>query len=520
MDINHGERLVQVTAEAALDNSYPEMFRHQSERDPDRCALRFGTQTWSYAEVRRQFESLASGLAARGVRRGDRVVYAGFNHPSLILAMFAAMDLGAVFVPVDPRLAAPERAWVLDDLRPALTIVADEFAGAFAGFGHVISADGTHEASVAALVATHEPSARLPLRRGDLALILYTSGTTGLPKGVMHTHEMLLSNGLNLGRLLGVRRDDVGLVMTPMFHTAGFNTSPAYLWAIGGQIVLLARMDGLAALDAITEHSVTRLDTVTAALDILYRTPGFSEIELSSVRSLNVGGAPIPAAQVEVFARHGAQIYMAVGMTECPVACTLAPDKLMQKPASVGTPLPHVQCQLTSIESGEVITTPGIQGELCLLGQSVTTGYWNNPDTTAAAFDAQGWFHTGDIARYDDDGDLYLVGRLKDVIKTGGESVAAAEVERVVGRHPAVSLCAVVGAPHERWGETVVAVVVLVPGATLNLEELRGFCAPQLARFKLPTRLVVIDNIPLTASGKVVKHKLRELLTTVETVNL
>ncbi|MGV0160672.1 class I adenylate-forming enzyme family protein [Mycobacterium colombiense] len=499
-------------AEAALAGSYPEMFRQQSLRGPARPALTFEGQTWNYAEIRTRFESLASGLHDLGIRRGDRVLYAGLNHPSLILSMFATMDLGAVFVPVDPRLAPPERAWVLDDLRPAAVIAAEQFCDDFTGFGNVISADGTGNASIAGLVQGYEPATRLPVHRLDLALILYTSGTTGRPKGVMHTHEMILANGHQLGTLFGARGDDVGLVMTPMFHTAGCNSNPVYLWGVGGRIVVLPKMDGPAALDAIVSCRVSRIDTVTAALGVLYNTPGFADADLSQIRSLNVGGAPIPRDQVEAFRRHGADIYMAIGMTECPVACALAPEKLATKPDSVGKPLAYLERRLVSPGVGDDVAAPNTPGELCLRGPSVTSGYWNNPTATAAAFDEEGWFHTGDIAKLDQDGDLYVVGRMKDVIKTGGESVAAAEIERVVAGHPAVSLCAVVGAPHEKWGETIVAVVSLVRGATLQLDELRDHCAPHLARFKLPTRLVVTDDMPLTTSGKVAKHKLRERL--------
>lgn len=503
-----------------MDDSYPELFRRRSLRDPHRPALRFEGRTWTYSQLRIEFESLATGLAELGVRRGDRVLYVGLNHPSLILAAFAVMDLGAVFVPVDPRLAGPERAWVLDDVRPVVAIVAEEFRADYddaAPRVTVVTADGSGPASVAGLIAAHVGGPRLPVRPSDLALILYTSGTTGRPKGVLHSHTMILANGINLARTFGVGRDDVGLVMTPMFHTAGFNTSTVELWAHGGEIVLLPRMDGPKALAAITQYGVTRIDTVTAALNVLYRTPGFLEADLSTIRSLNVGGAPIPAEQVEVFRRQGAQIYMAVGMTECTVVSALAPEKVTTKPGSVGTPLSLVDYRLVAPDSGEVVDGPETVGELCLRGPSVTSGYWNNPAATAAAFDAEGWYHTGDLARFDHDGDLFLVGRAKDVIKTGGESVAAAEVEHVVASHPAVARCAVVGAPHERWGETIVAVVELVAGSTLELTELRDFCAPHLARFKLPTRLVHMDDLPLTASGKIVKPKLRERLADIPT---
>ncbi|MCH5677589.1 class I adenylate-forming enzyme family protein [Streptomyces gilvus] len=497
-----------------MDSSFPELFRRRALRDPERRALTFGGRSWTYAELRRSFETLAGRLHELGLRRGDRLLYAGLNHPSLVHAMFAAMDLGAVFVPVDPRLASPERAWVMEDIRPQVVVVADEFREAFAaaapGQTTVLSADGPGQGGIAGLIESGGAPARSPVARTDLALILYTSGTTGRAKGVLHTHEMILANGLNLARLLGTRRDDVGLVMTPMFHTAGINTSPVNLWAYGGEVVLLPRMDGPAALDAIVRHRVTRIDTVTAALHVLFHTPGFGDADLAAIRSLNVGGAAIPAEQVASFRKHGAEVFMAVGMTECCVAAALAPERIDAKPASVGTPLSLVDARLVDIESGREVTGPGVPGELRLRGPSVSQGYWNNPQATAAAFDSEGWYRTGDIARMDEDGDLYLVGRVKDVIKTGGESVAAAEVERVIAEHPAVSVCAVVGAPDERWGETIVAVVSVRAGRTLGLEELRAFCADRLARFKLPTGLVVTDDIPMTASGKIAKGRIRE----------
>jgi fatty-acyl-CoA synthase len=496
-----------------VESSYPALMRGRAERDPHRRALTFGDRTWSFAEVCAQFEALATGLAALGVRRGDRVLYAGLNHSSLVLTMFATMDLGAVFVPVNPKFAAAERRWVFEDLRPSVAVVSDQFRSDFLDLGApLVSADGPGEQSVSSLIEENDPQPQFPVASADLGLILYTSGTTGRPKGVMYTHEMILATGINLGRVLGGRRDDVGLVMSPMFHTAGLITNPSYLWAYGGEVVVLPRMDGSAVLDAISRHRVTRIDAVTAALGILYHTPGFAKADISSVRSLLVGGAPIPVEHVTPFRDAGAEVFMAIGMTECTLAAALPFERLAAKPASVGVSVPLVESRLVGVESGEVIDTPEVMGEWCLRGPSVTTGYWNNPAATAAAVDSEGWFHTGDLARRDGDGDLFLAGRLKDVIKTGGESVAAAEVEKVVVAHPAVSLCAVVGMPHERWGETIVAVVSTTEGSELTLDALRDFCSPHLARFKMPTRLVVTDEFPMTASGKVAKHVLRERL--------
>lgn len=494
-----------------MEDSFPALLRGRADRDAERRALTFDDRSWSFAQVCEQFQALASGLRSLGVRRGDRVLYAGLNHPSLVLTMLATMDLGAVFVPIDPRLAPSERVWIEEDLRPSVVVVADEFRQDFADVrATVVSADGEAELSVAALVAGYDAEPRYDVTGSDVGLVLYTSGTTGRPKGVMYTHETILANGLNLARLLGARRDDVGLVMTPMFHTAGLLTNPVYLWAYGGEVVLLPRMDGPAALDAIARHRVSRIDTVTAALGILYRTPGFAESDLSGVRSLLVGGAAIPAAHVAPFRDAGAEIYMAAGMTECTVAVALPFEQLATKPASVGTPLSLVESRLVAVDSGELVDSPDVVGEWCIRGPAVTIGYWNDPAATAESVDSEGWFHTGDLGRYDDEGDLFLVGRIKDVIKTGGESVAAAEVEKVVSAHPAVSCCAVLGMPDERWGETIVAVVRTADGVDLTLPALRDFCSSHLARFKMPTRLVLVDEFPLTATGKVAKHILRE----------
>jgi fatty-acyl-CoA synthase len=498
-----------------METSFPALVRGRAERDPHRRALTFDDRTWTFAELRADFEALASGLAAAGVRRGDRVVYAGANHSSLVMTMFATMDLGAVFVPINPQFAAAEREWVFNDVRPRLAVVSDQFRSDFADLGvPVMSADGVGERSVTGLIEVHEPAPRFPVARTELGLILYTSGTTGRPKGVMQTHEMLLATGTNLARVLGARRDDVGLVMSPMFHVAGLLTNPSYVWAYGGEVVLLPRMNGTAVLDAIARYGVTRIDAVTAALGILYHTPGFAQADISSVRSLLVGGAPIPVEHVTPFRDAGAEVYMAIGMTECTLAASLPFEKLVTKPASVGVSTPLTESRLVSVESGEVIDDPEVMGELCLRGPGVTIGYWNNPVATAAAVDSEGWFHTGDLARLDAEGDLFLVGRLKDVIKTGGESVAAAEVEKVVVSHPAVSVCAVIGMPDQRWGETIVAVVSTTEGSDLTLDALRDFCGPHLARFKMPTRLVVTEDFPMTASGKVAKHVLKEQLST------
>ncbi|MDL9948622.1 AMP-binding protein [Gordonia sp. ABSL11-1] len=503
-----------------MEKNYPELFRRRAFRDPDRRALTFDEQTFSYAEVVESFESLAAGLLERGLRPGDRVVYAGLNHPSLIFTMFAVMDLGAVFVPVDPRLAPPEREWVVDDLRPSMLVVSDDVREEFTQSlrnrpetqsVHILSADGTGVESIGALVAGNTPLCRCSPDLDDPAAILYTSGSTGRSKGVVHSHRMILSNAINLARLLGTQRDDVGLVMTPLFHTAGFSTNPPTIWAYGGEIVLLPKMSGQAAIAAIADRGVTRIDTVTAALGVLFATPGFDDTDLSGLRSLNVGGAAIPVDQVNTFREHGTKVYMAAGMTECCTAVALAPELIDEKPTSVGKPLSLNDVRIVSLEDGEEVNVPDSPGELWLRGPAVTRGYWNNPAADAEAFDGDNWFRTGDIARLDADGDMYLVGRVKDVIKTGGESVAAIEVERVIAAHPAVNQVAVVGAPDQRWGETIVAVVSLKPGQDLDLDQVRDHCAGHLARFKLPTRLLITKDLPMTASGKIAKGKVREL---------
>jgi fatty-acyl-CoA synthase len=428
--------------------------------------------------------------------------------------MLAVMDLGGVFVPVDPRLADAERAWVLDDLRPAAVVAAEEGMADYARMPHVplLLGAGDGETDIAELTSARLATERAPLAAAELALILYTSGTTGRAKGVMHSHYTLASNAANLRTLLDARPDDVGLAMTPMFHTAGLNTAPGYLWSVGGSVVVIPRMDGPAVIDAIVRHGVTRIDTVTAALAVLHRTPGFGDADISRVRTLLVGGASIPEEQVARFAASGARVFMAAGMTECCVVSALAPEKVVAKPGSVGKPLTTVETRLVDPASARQVTSSADVGEWCIRGPAVTTGYWRDPSRTRAAIDDENWFHTGDLGRYDADGDLYLVGRMKDVIKTGGESVGAAEVETVISRHPAVTACAVFGLPHERWGETVVAVICVDDDAAPSLEELRAFCGPHLAQFKLPTRLVVAESLPQTASGKVAKYVLRDRL--------
>jgi fatty-acyl-CoA synthase len=311
---------------------------------------------------------------------------------------------------------------------------------------------------------------------------------------------------------MDIIEDDVTLVVAPLFHIGGLNVTTLVTWQKGGEVVLHRSFDPGACLEAIASRGVTTMFAVPAMLLFMSQHPEFGEADLTSLRLVVCGGAPVPEALIKIYNGMGVPINQGYGLTEtAPFVTFLTPEFALEKVGSAGqTPL-FTDVRLAGAQGG-VVAEPLARGEVCVRGPNVMKGYWNQPEATAAAIDSEGWFHTGDLGYVDEDGFLYIVDRVKDMVLTGGENVYPAEVEGVLFQHPAVADVAVVGVPDERWGEAVVAVAVAKENASLSLEDLRDVAGRSLARYKLPTRLEVLDALPRNPAGKVLKFELRERL--------
>jgi len=487
-------------------------------RTPHRPALTFEGTTWTYGELQQRIDRLAGALRANGLCRGDRVGFLGFNQPSFLECLFAAARLGAIFVPLNFRLSGPELGYIINNagvhtmiadapLRPVIDAIRNELP-----CRRYFSADRPDDLwpSTDDLIAVHEP-----LRIGEtvtedeVALIMYTSGTTGRPKGAMLTHGNIWWNNTNALLIFGSGGGDIFLAVAPLFHIGGLNCGVLTTWQTGGHVVLHRAFDPARFLDDIAKFHVTSTFAVPAMLLFVSQQPNFASADLSSLHGVLCGAAPVPEPLMRLYADRGVPIDQGYGLTEASPGLTfLDPEWGIGKLGSAGRSPMFTEVRLVTPDGREV-TTPGQNGEIIARGPNVMKGYWNNPEATAAAIDAEGWLHTGDVGTFDADGFLFIVDRVKDMVITGGENVYPAEVENVLYEHPAIGEIAVIGLPDEQWGEAVVAVAALKQGAILELEELRSFATDRLARYKLPRRLEIVAALPRNPAGKVLKFELR-----------
>jgi len=486
---------------------------------PHRRALTFEGVTWTYQELLDRVDRLAAALRAGGVANGDRVGFLGMNQPAFLETMFAAARLGAAFVPLNFRLTGPELSFIVNDAGVHTLIVDEPHRGVIDGVRgelpvqRYLSADHPAEGwpSVAEVTAGLEPlRVGASVDAAEVALIMYTSGTTGRPKGAMLTHGNIWWNNTNAMLTLDLAEDDVTLTVGPLFHIGGLNVTTLITWQKGGEVVLHRTFDPARFIEDVSRYAVTTTFAVPAMLLFVSQHPEFDAADLTSLRLVVCGGAPVPEALMKVYLGRGIPVNQGYGLTEtAPMVTFLTPEFGLQKLGSAGKPPMYVDLQLVGPDNTPV-TEPMAKGEVCVRGPNVMKGYWNRPDATAAAIDAEGWFHTGDVGYLDEDGFLYIADRVKDMVITGGENVYPAEVESALYEHPGIAEVAVFGLPDERWGEAVVAVAVLRPGASLTLEELRAFAGQRLARYKLPSRLELIDVLPRNPAGKVLKFELRD----------
>lgn len=497
----------------------------RANRDAHRPALSYEGHTRSYGELQDEVERMAAVLQASGVKEGARVAYLGFNHPLFFVGLFAAARLGAIFVPLNFRLTGPELEYIINDAGAHTLIVdADHVAviepvrarlvceAFWLAHGQKPAAAGAAWPELGAALRGAAPlkTPTVAVDTDDVALIMYTSGTTGQPKGAMLTHGNFWWNHVNEMLTIDCNASDVLLVFAPVYHIGGLNVMTLTLLLKGGHVVLQRQFDPGAVLRDIAAYKVNKIFVVPAMLLFISQHPDFATADLSTLKLISCGGAPCPEPLLHLFNARGIAVQQGYGLTEtAAMATSLTAEWAARKIGSVGkAPL---LTQVRALDAQDrVITEPGARGEICVRGQNVTRGYWNKPEATAAALDAEGWFRTGDVGYFDADGFWYICDRVKDMIISGGENVYPAEVESVLHAHPAVAEVAVIGAPDAKWGETVLAVVALKPGQTLTLESLQDHAGQSLARYKIPHRLELLPALPRNPTGKILKFQLRE----------
>ncbi|HEX3606734.1 MAG TPA: long-chain fatty acid--CoA ligase [Candidatus Dormibacteraeota bacterium] len=500
----------------ALDRGLGYWLTRRAALTPRRSALVFGGEGWDYAEFNRRSNRLAHALRALGVNHGDRVAYLDLNHPDFFLTLFATAKLGAIFVPLNFRLTPPELAFIIGDAG-VHTLIHDE------AFAPAVDAIRDRLPCRELVCRTGREGVRqlddlLRDQRDDdldnqvdvdeVAVIMYTSGTTGRPKGAMLTHANLLWNNINAGLAFDISVDDTTLVCAPLFHIGGLNVTPLIAFMKGAEVVLMRAFEPGAVLELIPRHRVTTMFGVPAMFLFMSQHPAFAGTDLSTIRFLLCGGAPVPEALIRLYGERGLCFAQGYGLTETAPFVTLVPvDRALDKVGSAGLP-PFFTDVILVDDSGREVAT-GERGEVVVRGPNVMKGYWNRPEATAEAM-RDGWFHTGDVATRDEEGYFYIVDRKKDMIISGGENVYPAEVEDCLYQHPAIAEVAVIGCPDERWGETVLAIVVLKPEVEASEQDILDHTQGRLARYKQPRRVMFTEVLPRNPAGKVLKFELRE----------
>lgn len=487
---------------------------------PSKVALVCTQREWSYLELSRGIQQTATALAAQGVSVGERVAHLGYNSAEQILLLFACARLGAMFVPLSWRLAPPEHRAMLSDCQPRVLVVDEPFVDASTSFSDVlgnttcVTMGGARSGWMPfeALVGDARATSKSVSAGGmDASVLLcYTSGSTGQPKGVVLTQNALFYNVVNSTHMHDMSSSDVVLTSLPLFHVGGLNIQTLPALHCGASVILHPRFEPTAVIDALQTQGVTLTVLVPAQLDRLTCDERWQRLRAPALRAITTGSTIIAESSYRKHRRADVPLLQVYGATEtCPIAAYQRVQDAAQHPGSVGKAALHCELRLTD-DAGQDVPL-GATGEIWIRGPNVMRGYWGKPAESAAAL-AEGWYHSGDVGHQDADGFLYVDGRCKDVIISGGENIYPAELENVLSQCADIEDVAVVGRPDERWGEAVVAVVVPKPGQKITRERVIALLDGRVARYKLPREVLVVQSLPRTALGKLMREKLRAVV--------
>jgi acyl-CoA synthetase (AMP-forming)/AMP-acid ligase II len=495
---------------------------HWEARQPDAIAISFGESNRTWAELARRVRRAAAALRAAGLAPGDRIAVLDLNHPSCLELTLACAQIGAANAVVNFRLAPPEIAYVINDSKARLLFVGPEFTAAVEKLrAHLPAVErvlriGGADDEYEPWLAAHEPDARVhPAVPGDCFVQLYTSGTTGFPKGSMLTHRGMLAHSRNVSASQNFAGESRVQVAMPLFHVGG--TSYALMAiSLGARVFVMRTPDPAAALAMIEAEKITHTFFVPALMAMINQVPGAADRDVSSLQALSYGASPMPLpvmrASLKLFPNVMQQVY---GMTEQSGAVSVLGPADHGDPAvahrlvSAGQAIAGVEIEIRDPATGEPVAT-GERGEVWVRSEQVMGGYWNQPDATAATITSDGWLRSGDGGYLDADRYLYITDRIKDMIISGGENIYPAEIERVLAEHPEIQDVAVIGVPDERWGEVPKAVVVAAPGTTIDTEQLLAWCRERMASFKCPKSVDVVTELPRNPTGKILKKELRK----------
>jgi fatty-acyl-CoA synthase len=463
-----------------------------AQHTPGKTALHFQGEDLSYATMWSRIERVTRELAGLGIRKGDRIAFLGTNHPDMLVLLFAVARLGALLVPLNWRLIAHEHRAILADCAPKALFFEPDFEKAAVGL----------PAARAVRLGERLPDA-VPGISGedeDEILIVYTSGTTGEPKGAVLTQSALIWNAFNSIHAHDLRQDDHILSTLPMFHVGGLNNQTLPALVAGATVTLHKRFEPGQWLSDTASRKPTLSLLVPAAMQAVIAHPDWAKTDLASLRMLYTGSMVVPASLIRAFHARTVPVGQIYGATEtAPIATVLMAHDAFAKVGSAGKPAHH--CEVRIVDS-----------EVQVRGSNVIRRYWNNPEATAAAFTPDGWFRTGDLGRWDDEGFLWIEGRSKDVIISGGENIHPAELESVLADCADIAECAVIGVEDRKWGETACAVVVRKSGSQIDEAGVLALFRDRLARYKHPRRVIFAQSLPKNALGKVQKFELRKTI--------
>ena len=472
----------------------------------------------TYSELDIRSNKLAEWLQKNRVGKGDRVAILSHNCAEFFELEFACAKIGAIELPLNWRLTKPELEYILNDSTPTVLIYDSAFLDISLELQKDCQIQGSLQIDNEDPLSQYESALResngnyeeVPTTHDDLIMIMYTSGTTGHPKGAMINHRMQLYNCINLASPAFVSAETVQLVVLPLFHTGGMNCYANPVLHAGGELILIREFDPGLALSILgnSEYKVSHFFAVPAPYQFMMNHPDFDKTDLSFLKIAGIGGAPCAEAILKTWSGRGVSMIQGWGMTETsPGGIGLDAADAERKLGSAGKPLMHTEVKVVDDDGNELPW--GEVGELYIRGPNITPGYWNKPEATEDSFDGD-WLKTGDAARFDDEGFVYIVDRWKDMYISGGENVYPAEVENVIYQLPQIAEAAVIGVPDERWGETGKVFISLKEGQTIEEKEIIEHCLKNLAKFKVPQSVEFIELLPRNATGKVLKRELRE----------